>query len=147
MSGSRPFSLARWFHRRGWSDLIIGLPYVWLLLLFLLPFLLALTLTERARFLPPSRETVVKTLRLGLAFAVPFAVYLLYNWARFGNPLETGHTILAAEAPTSVEDTIVTHRLIDIGVTERGEDASRGRVFAEPVFWVPLNGEREGASV
>ncbi len=84
--------------------------------LFLLPFLFALTLTERARFLPPSAETVIKGLRLAVAFALPFAVYLIYNWARFGNPMETGHTILAAEAPTSVEDTIVTHRLIDIGV-------------------------------
>lgn len=84
--------------------------------LFLLPFLFALTLTERARFLPPSGETISKALRLGLAFAIPFGIYLAYNWARFGNPLETGHSILAAEAPTSVEDTIVTHRLIDIGV-------------------------------
>lgn len=84
--------------------------------LFLLPFLFALTLTERARFVPPSQETIVKALVIGCAFAVPFALYLVYNWSRFGNPLETGHTILAAEAPTSVEDTIVTHRLIDIGV-------------------------------
>lgn len=84
--------------------------------LFLLPFLFALTLTERARFLPPSRETVTKLLTIGCAFAVPFTLYLVYNWSRFGNPLETGHSILAAEAPNSVEDTIVTHRLIDIGV-------------------------------
>ncbi len=84
--------------------------------LFLLPFLFALTLTERARFLPPSRETVVKALKLGAVFAIPVAFYLIYNWSRFGNPMETGHTLLAAEAPTSVEDTTVTHRLIDIGV-------------------------------
>ena len=30
--------LAAWFHRKGWSDLIIGLPYLWLLIFFLLPF-------------------------------------------------------------------------------------------------------------
>jgi len=84
--------------------------------LFLLPFLFALTLTESARFLPPSRETIAKALVVGTAFALPVLIYLVYNWSRFGNPLETGHSILAAEAPTSVEDTIVTHRLIDIGV-------------------------------
>ena len=55
MSLSRPFSLARWFHRRGWSDLIIGLPYVWLLLLFLLPFLivLAMSVGSQAPTAPP----------------------------------------------------------------------------------------------
>lgn len=31
-------ALKAWFDRRGWADLIIGLPYVWLVVLFLLPF-------------------------------------------------------------------------------------------------------------
>ena len=30
--------IARWFHRRGWSDMVIGRPYAWLLIFFLIPF-------------------------------------------------------------------------------------------------------------
>mgnify|MGYP000691599302 CR=1 FL=1 len=31
---------SRWFDRKGWVGLVIGLPYVWLVALFLLPFLI-----------------------------------------------------------------------------------------------------------
>ena len=41
--------LAAWFHRKGWSDLIIGLPYLWLLLFFLLPFLIVLAMSVATR--------------------------------------------------------------------------------------------------
>jgi putrescine transport system permease protein len=39
----------RWFDRRGWSDLIIGTPYVWLLLFFFLPFLIVLAMSFATR--------------------------------------------------------------------------------------------------
>ncbi|MDZ4138553.1 MAG: ABC transporter permease [Erythrobacter sp.] len=42
-------ALARWFHRRGWRDLIIGLPYLWLLLFFFLPFCLVLAISVATR--------------------------------------------------------------------------------------------------
>ena len=47
--------LARWFNRRGWSDLIIGLPYLWLVVLFLIPFLLvvAMSLATKTPTAPP----------------------------------------------------------------------------------------------
>ncbi len=47
--------LAHWFHRRGWADLVIGLPYLWLALLFLLPFLIvvAMSLATRTPTQPP----------------------------------------------------------------------------------------------
>jgi putrescine transport system permease protein len=35
----------QWFDRRGWSDLIVGLPYVWLVLFFLLPFLIVIAMS------------------------------------------------------------------------------------------------------
>lgn len=41
--------LSRWFHRRGWSDLMIVIPYVWLLVLFLLPFLIVLAMSFATR--------------------------------------------------------------------------------------------------
>ncbi len=38
-------ALSRWFNRKGWSDLIIGIPYVWLLALFLAPFLIVVAMS------------------------------------------------------------------------------------------------------
>ena len=36
---------ANWFNRRGWRDIIIGTPYIWLLSLFLLPFLIVIAMS------------------------------------------------------------------------------------------------------
>ena len=41
--------LAGWFHRRGWRDLILGLPMIWLLVWFLLPFLIVLAMSFASR--------------------------------------------------------------------------------------------------
>ena len=41
--------LSHWFNRRGWSDLIIALPYAWLLLFFLIPFLIVLGMSFATR--------------------------------------------------------------------------------------------------
>ena len=38
-------NLSNWFNRRGWSDLIIGLPYAWLLFFFLIPFLIVVAMS------------------------------------------------------------------------------------------------------
>ena len=45
----------RWFDRRGWRDLLIAVPYVWLVLFFLLPFVIVvgMSLARRAEFSPP----------------------------------------------------------------------------------------------
>jgi putrescine transport system permease protein len=52
---AKPGTLSRWFDRRGWSDLIIGLPYVWLLVFFLVPFLIvvAMSVATRTPTAPP----------------------------------------------------------------------------------------------
>jgi putrescine transport system permease protein len=42
MAGSR---LSNWFNAKGWSQLIIGAPYAWLVLLFLIPFLIVLAMS------------------------------------------------------------------------------------------------------
>ena len=48
-------AFARWFNRRGWSDIIISAPYVWLLLLFFVPFLIvvAMSFATRTPTAPP----------------------------------------------------------------------------------------------
>ena len=37
--------LGRWFNRKGWRALLIGAPYLWLVLFFLLPFLIVLAMS------------------------------------------------------------------------------------------------------
>jgi putrescine transport system permease protein len=38
-------NISEWFNRRGWRDIIIATPYVWLLLLFLLPFVIVIAMS------------------------------------------------------------------------------------------------------
>jgi len=47
--------LSRWFDNKGWSSLLIGIPYLWLLVFFLLPFLivLAMSLATKTPTAPP----------------------------------------------------------------------------------------------
>jgi putrescine transport system permease protein len=45
----RTSGLTGWFHRRGWADLMIAIPYVWLVALFLLPFLIVLGMSFATR--------------------------------------------------------------------------------------------------
>ena len=48
-------ALKAWFDRRGWADLIIGLPYLWLVVLFLLPFgiVVAMSVATKTPTAPP----------------------------------------------------------------------------------------------
>ena len=47
--------LYHWFNRRGWSDIVIAAPYVWLLVFFLIPFLIvvAMSVATRTPTAPP----------------------------------------------------------------------------------------------
>lgn len=47
--------LVHWFDRKGWSDLLIATPYIWLLLFFLIPFLIvvAMSLGTKTATAPP----------------------------------------------------------------------------------------------
>jgi putrescine transport system permease protein len=47
--GSIARRVGGWFHHRGWSDLMIAIPYGWLLVLFLLPFLIVLAMSFATR--------------------------------------------------------------------------------------------------
>ncbi len=48
-------AFARWFHRTGWVRLLIGVPYIWLLVLFVVPFLIvvAMSVATRTPTAPP----------------------------------------------------------------------------------------------
>ena len=51
----RLLRLSRWFDSKGWAGLLIGIPYLWLLVFFLLPFLivLAMSLATKTPTAPP----------------------------------------------------------------------------------------------
>jgi putrescine transport system permease protein len=42
-------ALSDWFHRRGWGQAIIAIPYVWLVVFFLLPFIIVLAMSFATR--------------------------------------------------------------------------------------------------
>lgn len=42
---SEPGRLSRWFDRKGWVTILIGLPYIWLVVLFLMPFLIVVAMS------------------------------------------------------------------------------------------------------
>ena len=51
----RTSRLSLWFNRRGWSDIVIAAPYLWLLIFFLIPFLIvvAMSFATRTPTAPP----------------------------------------------------------------------------------------------
>ena len=51
----KPGRLSNWFNRKGWSDLIVAIPYGWLVVMFLVPFLIvvAMSVATRAPSAPP----------------------------------------------------------------------------------------------
>lgn len=50
-----PARLSRWFHRRGWMGAIVAIPYLWLVLLFLVPFgiVAAMSVATQTATAPP----------------------------------------------------------------------------------------------
>ena len=42
-------ALQRWFNRRGWINVTIATPYVWLILFFLLPFVIVIAMSFATR--------------------------------------------------------------------------------------------------
>lgn len=55
MAARKHSRLSNWFNRRGWADIVIGAPYLWLLVFFLLPFLIviAMSMATRTPTAPP----------------------------------------------------------------------------------------------
>lgn len=81
--------------------------------LFYLPFLFALALSREEALISFSKAHIVRALKLGLPVAAAVAVYMAYNYARFGAPMETGYQYIAA--PDS-DPTLINHRLAQSGL-------------------------------
>ena len=71
-TASRDSRLLRWFNARGWSDITIGTPFLWLVVFFLIPFLIviAMSFAVRTPTSPP------------FAFGVEGSFLSLKNYAR-----------------------------------------------------------------
>lgn len=80
--------------------------------LFYLPFLFALTLAPSEPLISFSRKHIVRVLKLGLPVAVAVLVYMAYNYARFGAPLETGYQYMMAPEEWS----IINYRIDEFGL-------------------------------
>lgn len=80
--------------------------------IFYLPFLFALALVPGEPLISFSKAHIARMLKLGLPVAGAVLVYMAYNYARFGAPLETGYQYMMA----SEEWTMINHRLAEFGL-------------------------------
>lgn len=102
---------------RGGSLILAG---VWVGLAFLcrqmsvfyLPFLFALALVPGEPLISFSKTHISRVLKLGLPVAAAVLVYMAYNYARFGAPLETGYQYMMAPEEWS----LINHRLAEFGL-------------------------------
>ena len=83
--------------------------------LFVAPFLFALSRPKDARLIAFDRDTIMDALRLGAPILAAIGVYCLYNWARFGAPLDTGYAHIAAY-PAEDDRNFITWRILDLGL-------------------------------
>lgn len=80
--------------------------------LFYLPFLFALALAPGEPLIFFSKTHIARVLKLGLPVAAAVLVYMAYNYARFGAPLETGYQYMMAPEEWSM----INHRLAEFGL-------------------------------
>lgn len=98
------------------AGLLIGLAFLSRqMALFLAPFLFVLSRPKGARLIAFDRETILDALKLALPIVGAIGVYCLYNWVRFGAPLDTGYAYIAAY-PAENDRNFITWRIIDRGL-------------------------------
>lgn len=83
--------------------------------IFYLPFLFVLALRPDERLISFSRDHIHRALKLGLPVAVAVAIYLVYNYARFGAPLETGYRYMMVPEQLG----LINYRLAQHGLFSR----------------------------
>jgi len=83
--------------------------------LFVAPFLFALSRPRGARLIAFDRDTISDALRLGAPIVAAIGLYCLYNWARFGAPLDTGYAHIA-DYPPENDRNFITWRILDLGL-------------------------------
>lgn len=85
------------------------------MIIFYLPFLFALALRRDERLISFSGAHIMRALKLGLPVVAAVGVYLVYNYARFGDPMQTGYPYMIV--PDLPQDrTVIDHRLAEHGL-------------------------------
>ena len=82
--------------------------------ILLVPFLFALSLKPDEPLISFGKAHILRALKLGLPVAAAVVLYLVYNWVRFGNAMETGYIYIAA--PGADHWSLINHRLTHIGL-------------------------------
>lgn len=85
------------------------------MLLLYVPFLFALSLKADEPLISFRKDHIKRALELGLPILAAIVVYLVYNQARFGNPLDTGYAYIRPPASQAVGG-FISHRLQEIGL-------------------------------
>lgn len=75
-------------------------------------FLLALTWPRQTSFVDGIRRQSRPVLLAAIPVLAALALYFIYNWVRFGNPLDTGYSYIANPGPQS----FIGKRIADIGL-------------------------------
>lgn len=79
------------------------------------PLLFALMLNDDEPLLRINKERIVRALKLGLPILGAVGVYCLYNYVRFGAPLDTGYGYIAADVLPG-EENVITLRISELGL-------------------------------
>lgn len=81
---------------------------------FYLPFLFALALRPDEKLISFAWGHIVRVLKLGLPVAVAVGIYLVYNYLRFGDPMQTGYPYMASQGVEGAS--LINYRMDEHGL-------------------------------
>jgi|GEM_PF-302307 len=79
------------------------------------PLLFALMLNDDEPLFRINKERFLRGLKLGVPLIIAVGVYCLYNYARFGDPMDTGYGYIARDVLPG-EDNVISLRINDLGL-------------------------------
>ena len=108
------------FSKRLWvAGLCIGAAFLSRQMSILyLPFLFALSLRANEPLISFRKEHIARALQLGIPVGGAVLIYLAYNFARFGHPLDTGYSYMVGSTISEAGD-FIGHRIKDLGLFSR----------------------------
>lgn len=117
--------------RSAWiAGLCVGLAFLSRQMAILIaPAVFMLLLAPEERILPIRRETLRRALAFAAPILVTIGIYLAYNAARFGNPLDTGYGLLSLRNSGS---------LLDERLTQNGTFSAA--YFLQNLFYLTVQG-------
>jgi len=84
------------------------------MLILFAPFLFVLALRDHEKLISFRMDHIKRALALGLPLVAAVVIYCFYNWARFGDPFDTGYAYIVAAGDENVN--FIGRRIQDIGL-------------------------------